>query len=125
LLTVWNEGNTVWSERVATVGDPEFLTYHAGWVLMASYSQHMSSLLHEVTATGAHMHLRLEEYTGQVKAENRVIKDIQMGNRELLQKNARLETRVKELNDELMRTYRNRDFKVDDLDDRRAQLQCT
>jgi chromosome segregation ATPase len=31
--------------------------------------------------------------------------------------------RVKELNDELMRTYRSRDVKADDLDDTRTQLQ--
>jgi hypothetical protein len=57
-----------------------------------------------------------------VKAQNRAVKDIQKGNRELLQKNARLETRIKELNDELMRTYHNCDFKADDLDDTRTQL---
>jgi chromosome segregation ATPase len=58
-----------------------------------------------------------------VKAKNRVVKDIQKGNRELLQKNARLETRIRELNDELMRTYRSRDFKTDDLDDTCTRLQ--
>jgi hypothetical protein len=52
-----------------------------------------------------------------VKTKNRVVKDIQKGNRELLQKNVRLETRIRELNDELMSTYRSRDFKTDDLDD--------
>jgi uncharacterized protein YdhG (YjbR/CyaY superfamily) len=36
----------------------------------------MSSLLQEVTATGAHLRLRLEECAGQVKAKNRDIKDI-------------------------------------------------
>jgi hypothetical protein len=56
----------------------------------------------------------------QVKAKNHVVKDIQKGNRELLQKNARLEMRIIELNDELMRTYRSRDFKTDDLDDTRT-----
>jgi chromosome segregation ATPase len=39
-----------------------------------------------------------------------------------LQKNARLETHIRELNDELMRTYRIRDFKTDDLDDTRTRL---
>jgi chromosome segregation ATPase len=58
-----------------------------------------------------------------VKAKNRVVKDIQKGNRELLQKNARLETRIRGLNDELMMTYRSRDFKTDDLDDTRTRLQ--
>jgi chromosome segregation ATPase len=58
-----------------------------------------------------------------VKAKNRAVKDIQKGNRELLQKNAHLETRIRELNDELMRTYRIRDFKTDDLDDTRTRLQ--
>jgi septal ring factor EnvC (AmiA/AmiB activator) len=82
--------------------------------------QHVSSLLQEVTATGAHPCLRLEECTGQVKTKNRIVKDIQKGNRELLQKNARLETRIRELNDELMRTYRSRDFMTDDLDDIRT-----
>jgi chromosome segregation ATPase len=77
----------------------------------------VSSLLQEVTATGAHLRLHLEECADQVKANNHVIKDIQKGNRELLQKNARLEMRVRELSDELMRTYRSRDFKTDDLDD--------
>jgi chromosome segregation ATPase len=44
------------------------------------------------------------------------------GHRELLQKNTRLETRIRELNDELMRTYRSRDFKTDDLDDTHTRL---
>jgi predicted nucleic acid-binding Zn-ribbon protein len=76
-----------------------------------------------LTATGAHLRFRLEDYANQVKAHNRAIKDFQKGNRELLQKNARLETRIKELNDELMRTYRSRDFKTDDLDDTHTRLQ--
>jgi hypothetical protein len=116
LLPVRNEGNAVWSERVAAVGDPELFTHHAGWTLTACYSQHVSSLFQEATTTGTHLRLRLEEYAGQVKAKNRTIKEIQKGNRELLQKSARLETRIKELNDELMRTYHSRDFKTDDLD---------
>jgi chromosome segregation ATPase len=58
-----------------------------------------------------------------LKAKNRTIKDIQKGNQELLQKNARLETCIKKLNDELMRTYRSHDFKADDLDDTRTRLQ--
>jgi septal ring factor EnvC (AmiA/AmiB activator) len=66
---------------------------------------------------GAHLRLHLEECADQVKAKNRVVKDIQKGNRELLQKNAHLEMRVQELSDELMRTYRSRDFKTDNLDD--------
>jgi hypothetical protein len=120
LLPVSNEGNTVWSERVAAIGDPEFSTHHVGWALTARYAQHMSSLLQEVTATGAHLRLHLEECTGQVKAKNCIIKDIQKGNRELLQKNVRLETRIRELSDELMRTYNRRDFKTDNLDDTRT-----
>jgi hypothetical protein len=55
-----------------------------------------------------------------VKAKNHAIKSIQKGNRELLQKNARLETHVKELNNELMRTYRSHDFNTDLLDDTRT-----
>jgi septal ring factor EnvC (AmiA/AmiB activator) len=98
-------------------------THHAGWVLTAHYAQHMSSLLQEVTAMGAHLRLHLEECVGQVKAKNRVVKDIQKGNQELLQKNAHLETRIWELSDELMRTYRSRDFKTDDLDDSHTRLQ--
>jgi hypothetical protein len=122
LLPIRTEGNTVWSERVAAFGDLELLTHHVGWVLTARYSRHTSYLLQEVIATGAHLRLRLEEYVGQVKAQNRAVKHIQKGNQELLQKNARLETCVKELNDELMRTYRSCDFKADDLDDARTQL---
>jgi hypothetical protein len=83
----------------------------------------VSSLLQVVTATGAHLRLHLEDCTVQVKAKNHVITDIQEGNRELLQKNARLETRIRELNDELMRTYHSRDFKTDDYDDTRTRLQ--
>jgi hypothetical protein len=123
LLPIQNEGNVVWSERVAAIGDPELPTHLAGWALTARYVQHVSSLLHEVTAMGAHLRLRLEECADQVKAKNRVVKDIQKGNRELLQKNTRLETRIRELNDELMRTYRSRNFKTDDLDDTRSWLQ--
>jgi cytochrome c oxidase assembly factor CtaG len=105
---------------VAAIGDPQFPTHHAGWALTARYAQHMSSLLQEITATGTHLLLHLEECADQVKAKNRVIKDIQKGNRELLQKNACLETCVRELSDELMRTYRSRYFKTDDLDDTRT-----
>jgi hypothetical protein len=92
---------------MTAIGDPEFLTHQAGWALTACYAQHMSSMLQEVIATGAHLCLHLEECANQVKAENRVIKDIW------------------ELSDELMRTYRSRDFKTDDLDDTCTQLQHT
>jgi hypothetical protein len=84
LLPVRKEGNAVSSERVTAIGDPEFLTHNAGLALTACYAQHVSSLLQEVTATGAHLCLCLEECANQVKAKNRVIKDIQKGNRELL-----------------------------------------
>jgi predicted nuclease with TOPRIM domain len=57
-----------------------------------------------------------------VSAKNRLIKDIQKGNHELLQENHRLEARVKELNDELMRTYRSRNVESDFLDDACTQL---
>ena len=77
LLPVRNKGNVVWSECVTAIGDPELPTYHAGWALTARYAQHVSSLHQEVTATGAHLCLRLEECTDQVKAKNRVVKDIQ------------------------------------------------
>jgi chromosome segregation ATPase len=113
----------VWSEHVAAVGDPDLPTHHAGWALIARYTQHVSSLLQEATATGAHMRLCIEEYADQVKAQNRVVKDIQKGNWERLQNNACLETRIRELNDELMRTYHGRDFKADDLDVTRTRLQ--
>jgi chromosome segregation ATPase len=109
LLPVQNEGNVVWSERVTAINDPEFLTHHAGWALTAHYAQLVSSLLQEVTTTGAHLRLRLEECADQVKAKNRVVKDIQ--------------TRIRELSDELMRTYHSRDFKTDDLDDTHTRLQ--
>jgi hypothetical protein len=123
LLPMQNECNAVWSERVAVIDDPELSTHHAGWALTARYAQHMSSLLQEVTVAGAHLRLYLEECTGQVKAKNRAIKDIQKGNRELLQKNSRLETCIRELDDELMRIYRSRDFNTDDLNDTRTHLQ--
>jgi hypothetical protein len=117
LLPVWNESNAV--------GDPELPTHHMGWSLTARYGQHMSSLLQEVMASGTHQRLRLEEYVGQVKAKNCAIKDIRKGNQELLQTNARLETCVMELNNELMRTYRTCDFKADLLDVAHTQLQHT
>jgi hypothetical protein len=123
LLPVWNEGNAVWSERVAIVGDPKLPTHHAGWVLTALYSQHVSSLLQVVTAMGSHLCLCLEECASQVKAQNCTMKDIQKGNWELLQNNTHLETHIKEPNDEWMRTYHSRDFRVDDLDDTHTRLQ--
>jgi hypothetical protein len=58
-----------------------------------------------------------------VSAKNRLIKDIQKGNWEVLQENHRLEARVKEQNNELMRTYRIHDFKTDLLDDTCTLLQ--
>jgi hypothetical protein len=54
LLPIQNEGNTVWSEHVAAVGDPELPTYHTGWALTVRYAQHVSSLLQDVTVTGTH-----------------------------------------------------------------------
>jgi septal ring factor EnvC (AmiA/AmiB activator) len=123
LFPVQNEGNAAWSELLVTVGAPERLTYHAGWAFMARYAQHVSSMLQEVTVTGAYQCLHMEEYDHQVEAKTRLIKDIQKGNRELLQQNHHLEMHVKELNDELMRTYRSRDVKTDLLDDTRTQLQ--
>jgi hypothetical protein len=62
LFHVQNEGNMAWSERLATVGDPERSTYHTGWAFTTRYSQHMSSMFQEVTTTGAYQRLRLEEY---------------------------------------------------------------
>jgi chromosome segregation ATPase len=72
---------------------------------------------------GAHLRLHLEECAGQVKAKNHAVKDIQKGNRELLQKNARLEMRIRELDNELMMTYCSRDFKTDILNDTPTRLQ--
>jgi septal ring factor EnvC (AmiA/AmiB activator) len=107
---------------LAAMGDPKRSAYHTGWAFMAHYAQHMSSMFQEVAATGAYQLLRLEEYDHQVSTKNHLIKDIQKGNRELLQENHRLETRIKELNDELMRTYRSRDVKSDFLDDAHTRL---
>jgi cell division septum initiation protein DivIVA len=53
---------------------------------------------------------------------NRLIKDIQKGNHELLQENHRLEARVNELNGELKMTYCSRDVKSDFLDDAHTRL---
>jgi septal ring factor EnvC (AmiA/AmiB activator) len=107
---------------LAVVGDPERLAHHAGWVFTACSAQHMSSMFQEVTVTSAYQRLRLEEYDHQVFAKNHLIKDIQKGNRELLQENHHLEAHVKEWNDELMKTYRSRDVKSDFLDDAHTQL---
>jgi DNA repair exonuclease SbcCD ATPase subunit len=63
LLPVQNEGNAMWSEHVAAIGDPELPTHHAGWVLTARYAQHVNSLLQEVTTMGAHLCLRLKKCT--------------------------------------------------------------
>jgi hypothetical protein len=125
LFPIQNEGNTVWSERLAVVGDPKHSAYHAGWAFTACYAQHMSSMLQEVTVTGAYQRLRLEEYDHKVSAKNRLIKDIQKGNHELPQENRHLEACVKELNDGLMRTYRSRDVKSDFLDDASSWLKNT
>jgi hypothetical protein len=122
LFPVQNKSYTTWSEHLVAIGDPEHLAYRAGWAFMARYAQHMSSMFQEVTLTGAYQRLRLEEYDHQVSAKNRLIKDIHKGNRELLQKNHRLEAHAKELNDELMRTYCSRDFKTDLLGDAHTRL---
>jgi hypothetical protein len=60
-----------------------------------------------------------------VSTKNHLIKDIQKGHRELLKENHCLEACVKELDDELMRTYHSHDFKTDLLDDTRTRLQHT
>jgi septal ring factor EnvC (AmiA/AmiB activator) len=107
---------------LAAVGDPEPSVYHTGWAFTACYAQHMSSMFQEVAVTSAYQCLRLEEYDHQVSTKNCLIEDIQKSNHELLQENHRLEERVKELNDELMRTYHSRDVKSDFLDDARSRL---
>jgi hypothetical protein len=84
LFPIQNEGNTVWSERLATVGVPERPTYHVWWAFTSRYAQHMRSMFLEVTATGAYQRLCLDEYDHQVSAKNLLIKDIQKSNRELL-----------------------------------------
>jgi septal ring factor EnvC (AmiA/AmiB activator) len=114
-----------WCERLAAMGDPERSAYHAEWAFTARYAQQMSSIFQEVTVTGACQRLCLEEYDHQVSAKNCLIEDIQKGNRELLQENHRLEARVKELNDELMRTYHSHDVKSDFLDDACTQMKNT
>jgi hypothetical protein len=38
LLSLRNEGNAVWSERVAAVGEPELPTHQTVWALMTRYS---------------------------------------------------------------------------------------
>jgi hypothetical protein len=53
LLPIRNEGNTVWSECFAVVGDPERETYHTGWAFTARYAQHVSSPLQEAMTPGA------------------------------------------------------------------------
>jgi hypothetical protein len=75
----------------------------------------MSSMFQVVTATGSYQRLRLEEYDHQVSTKNHLVKDIQKGNCELLQENHCLEAHVKELNNDLMRTYHSRDVKSDFL----------
>jgi hypothetical protein len=62
LFPIQNEGNAAWSERLASVGDPEYPNYHVGWAFTACYTQHMSSMLQEVMVNGAYQCLRLEEY---------------------------------------------------------------
>jgi hypothetical protein len=44
LFPIQNKGNTVWSERLAAVGNPEHSAYHAGWAFTARCAQHMSSM---------------------------------------------------------------------------------
>jgi septal ring factor EnvC (AmiA/AmiB activator) len=107
------------------MGDPERSAYHAGWAFTTRYAQHMSSMFQEVAATSAYQCLRLEEYDHQVSAKNRLNKDIQKGNRELLQENHHIEKCVEELNDELMRTYCSQDMKLDFLDDACTRLKNT
>jgi hypothetical protein len=122
LFPVQNESNTAWSERFAAVGDPHHSAYHAGWAFTSRYAQYMSSMFQEVTVIGAYQRLRMEEYDHLVSAKNRLIKDNQKGNHELLQENHRLEVHIKELNDELMGTYRSHNVKSDFLDDTRNRL---
>jgi hypothetical protein len=45
MLPVRNEGNVVWSERLAALSDPEHPTYHVGWAFTAHCAQHVSSVL--------------------------------------------------------------------------------
>jgi hypothetical protein len=54
LLPIWDMGNQEWSEHLATACDPALLTYHAWWAFKIHNAQHVSSMLQEVTAPGAH-----------------------------------------------------------------------
>jgi cell division protein FtsB len=44
LFPIPNEGNMVWSEHLAAMGNPERSAYHMGWAFTACYAQHMSSM---------------------------------------------------------------------------------
>jgi hypothetical protein len=125
LFPIRDESNPAWSGRLAAICDATRPTYHAGWAYTARYARHMSSLLQEVTTVGEHQRLHLQEYDHQMSAKERLIEGIQKGNRELLQENRCLGACLKEMSDELMRTYRSRDVKTDLLDDARTRLQHT
>jgi hypothetical protein len=53
LLPIRDMDNWEWSERLAAACDPMLPTYHAGWVFMVRYAQHVSSMLQEVMMIGA------------------------------------------------------------------------
>jgi chromosome segregation ATPase len=67
----------------------------------------------------------LEEYDHQVEAKDHLIDELRKGNRELLHQNHSLERRNKELNDDLLRTCHNLEFKIESLKSTRTQLQHT
>jgi hypothetical protein len=69
---------------MATACDIAWQTYHAGWAFTAHYTQHVSSLLWEVTMVGTYQRVHLKEYNHQVEAKDRLIDELRKGNRDLL-----------------------------------------
>jgi polyhydroxyalkanoate synthesis regulator phasin len=55
-------GDRTWSRRMIAACDSTQLTYHEGWAFTVRYTQHLSSLLREVSLVGTFQHVRLEEY---------------------------------------------------------------
>jgi hypothetical protein len=64
---------------MAAACDTAGQTYHAGWTFIARYTQHVISLLLEVTTVGAYQCMHLEEYDHQVEAKDRLIDELRKG----------------------------------------------
>jgi hypothetical protein len=65
LLSIQNQENPIWQQRLEAVSNLEGPHFHTGMTSLARYSQYLFNLQHSNTRTGMQQHMRLTAYEEQ------------------------------------------------------------